>query len=118
MSAETAQTPTGLTDMTASNTNASEKTLLVLEAALTHTGFTAVVEATWLAQATTHRILNTLVDRQFVTVDREHSYLPGPKILSLAGRSMQKIDISAIAKESSTVTRSSTWSGPIPTSPT
>ena len=65
--------------------SASEKTLLVLEAALTHSRFTEVVEATGLAKATTHRILGTLVDRQFVTVDADGSYLPGPKILSLAG---------------------------------
>jgi len=84
--------------MTATSANASEKTLLVLEAALTHSRFTAVVEATGLAKATTHRILGTLVDRQFVTVDLDGSYLPGPKILALAGRALQHIDISAIAK--------------------
>jgi DNA-binding IclR family transcriptional regulator len=78
--------------------SASEKTLLVLEAALTHSRFTEVVDATGLAKATTHRILGTLVDRQFVTVDGDGSYLPGPKILSLAGMALQRIDISAIAK--------------------
>ena len=40
---------------------ASEKTLLVLEAALTHSRFTEVVEATGLAKATAHRILTTLI---------------------------------------------------------
>jgi DNA-binding IclR family transcriptional regulator len=78
---------------------ASEKTLLVLEAALTHSRFTEVVEATGLAKATTHRILSTLVQRQFVTVDPGGHYLPGPKILSLAGRALQRIDISAIARQ-------------------
>lgn len=78
--------------------SASEKTLLVLEAALTHSRFTEVVEATGLAKATAHRILATLVDRQFVTVDHDGSYLPGPKVLSLAGRALARIDISAIAK--------------------
>jgi DNA-binding IclR family transcriptional regulator len=78
--------------------SASEKTLLVLEAALTHSRFTEVVDATGLAKATTHRILGTLVDRQFVTVDGDGSYLPGPKILSLAGLALQRIDISAIAR--------------------
>jgi DNA-binding IclR family transcriptional regulator len=78
--------------------SASEKTLLVLEAALTHARFTEVVEATGLAKATTHRILSTLVDRQFVTVDRDGGYLPGPRILYLAGRALQRIDISAIAR--------------------
>lgn len=84
-------------DPTAS-ASASEKTLLVLEAALTHSRFTEVVEATGLAKATTHRIIGTLVDRQFVTVDGDGSYLPGPKILSLAGRALKRIDISAIAR--------------------
>lgn len=100
MSARTIGTSTVVADMTASRATASEKTLLVLEAALTHSRFTAVVESTGLAKATTHRILRTLVDRQFVTVDAEGNYLPGPKILSLAGRALQHIDISAIAKPS------------------
>lgn len=82
----------------AGSANASEKTLLVLEAALTHSRFTDVVEATGLAKATTHRILGTLVDRGFVTITPDGSYQPGPQILSLAGRALQRIDISAIAQ--------------------
>ncbi len=78
--------------------NASEKTLLVLEAALNHARFTDVVEATGLAKATTHRILSTLVEARFVSVAADGSYLPGPKILSLAGRALARIDISAIAQ--------------------
>ncbi|MDT0166009.1 IclR family transcriptional regulator [Actinotalea sp. AC32] len=78
--------------------NASEKTLLVLEAALTHARFTDVVEATGLAKATVHRIVTTLVERGFVTVTAEGSYQPGPQILALAGRALQRIDISAIAR--------------------
>ncbi|NUU16413.1 IclR family transcriptional regulator [Cellulomonas humilata] len=78
--------------------SASEKTLLVLEAALTHSRFTEVVHATGLAKATTHRILSTLTDRQFIAVAPDGSYLPGPKILSLAGRALERIDISAIAR--------------------
>lgn len=89
--------PTGVTRATAS-TGASEKTLLVLEAALSNSRFTEIVEATGLAKATTHRILATLADRQFVTVDADGNYLPGPKILSLAGMALQRIDISAIAR--------------------
>jgi DNA-binding IclR family transcriptional regulator len=98
VSTETVVTGTGVAASRASGASASEKTLLVLEAALTHSRFTEVVEATGLAKATTHRILSTLVDRRFVTVDRDGSYLPGPKILSLAGRALLRIDISAIAK--------------------
>ena len=78
--------------------NASEKTLLVLEAVLTHDRFTDVVAATGLAKATVHRILMTLVERGFVTVSPSGGYLPGPKILSLAGAVLQRIDISAIAQ--------------------
>jgi DNA-binding IclR family transcriptional regulator len=78
--------------------SASEKTLLVLSAVMTHPRFTDVVEATGLAKATTHRILSTLVDRGFVSVGADGTYLPGPMILSLAGRALQRIDISAIAQ--------------------
>jgi DNA-binding IclR family transcriptional regulator len=78
--------------------NASEKTLLVLEAVMTHARFSEVVEATGLAKATTHRILATLIDRRFVTVAPDGGYLPGPKILSLAGQALRRIDISAIAQ--------------------
>lgn len=77
---------------------ASEKTLLVLEAAMAHGRFTDVVEATGLAKATVHRILATLIDRQFVAVATDGTYLPGPKILSLAGRAMARIDITAIVQ--------------------
>jgi DNA-binding IclR family transcriptional regulator len=90
--------PTVAGDRAPASAGASEKTLLVLEAALTHSRFTEVVESTGLAKATTHRILSTLVDRQFVTVDADGNYLPGPKILSLAGMALQRIDISAIAR--------------------
>ena len=89
---------TAVGEHTTARAGASEKTLLVLEAALTHSRFTEVVEATGLAKATTHRIIGTLVNRQFVTVDADGNYLPGPKILSLAGMALQRIDISAIAR--------------------
>jgi DNA-binding IclR family transcriptional regulator len=82
----------------ATHANASEKTLLVLEAVLIHDRFTDVVAATGLAKGTVHRILMTLVDRGFVTVSQAGGYLPGPKVLSLAGRALQRIDISAIAQ--------------------
>lgn len=83
---------------TGERSSASEKTLLVLSAVLTHPRFTDVVEATGLAKATVHRILSTLVDRGYVAVGRDGQYLPGPTVLSLAGRALQQIDISAIAQ--------------------
>ncbi len=70
----------------------------MLEAALTHSRFSEVVEASGLAKGTVHRIVATLVDQRFVTVAADGSYLPGPKILSLAGRALGRIDISAIAR--------------------
>ncbi|QIK82512.1 IclR family transcriptional regulator [Sanguibacter sp. HDW7] len=78
--------------------SASEKTLLVLEAALSHSRFTDVVEATGLAKATVHRILGTLQGRQFILVDGDGRFQPGPTILSLAGRALENLDISAIAR--------------------
>ncbi|PFG34216.1 IclR family transcriptional regulator [Sanguibacter antarcticus] len=77
---------------------ASAKTLLVLEAAFTHSRFTDIVEATGLAKATTHRILATLLDRRFIAMDEDGGYLPGPKILSLAGRALERVDIRFIAQ--------------------
>lgn len=94
MSADSLEAPTE----SAHATNASEKTLLVLEAAFTHSRFTDIVEATGLAKATTHRILSTLQARQFVVVSADGGYLPGPRILSLAGNALERIDISAIAQ--------------------
>jgi len=88
----------GLAAVQATTASASEKTLLVLEAALNQPRFSDVVEATGLAKATVHRILSTIADAGFITVAQDGSYLPGPKILSLAGRALQRIDISAIAQ--------------------
>ena len=85
-------------ETTGAATNASEKTLLVLEAAFVHSRFTDIVEATGLAKATTHRILATLQARQFVVVSADGGYLPGPRILSLAGNALERIDISSIAQ--------------------
>lgn len=78
--------------------NASEKTLIVLEAAFVHPRFTDIVDATGLAKATVHRILATLQDRDFVVVSPDGGYLPGPRILSLAGNALERIDISEIAR--------------------
>jgi len=76
----------------------SERTLLVLEAALQYPRFSDVVTATGLPKATVHRIVATLIDREFVALDEDGHYLPGPSILALAGRAMARIDISAIVQ--------------------
>ncbi len=81
-----------------SSPSTSEKTLIVLEAALEHARFSEVVAATGFPKATVHRLISTLVDRQFVTIDAHGNYLPGPSILALAGRALERIDISSIAQ--------------------
>lgn len=74
--------------------NASEKTLLVLESALTQPRFSDIVAQTGLAKATVHRILATLHDREFITVTEQGEHLPGPRILTLAGRALERVDVS------------------------
>ncbi|GAB3563061.1 IclR family transcriptional regulator [Spelaeicoccus albus] len=80
-----------------SDTSAADKTLLVLDAALTNSRFTDVVDVTGLAKATVHRITSTLVSHGFVALADDGTYLPGPKALSLAGAALERIDISALA---------------------
>lgn len=76
----------------------SEKTLIVLQAALEHSRFSEVVSATGFPKATVHRIISTLAERQFVTIDPHGNYLPGPSILAMAGKALERIDISSIAQ--------------------
>ncbi|MFB7798410.1 IclR family transcriptional regulator [Isoptericola sp. NPDC056134] len=79
-------------------TTASEKTLLVLEAAMTHGRFSEIVAAVDLPKATVHRILATLVDRDFIRVADGGTHVPGPKILSLAGAAYDRVDVSTIVQ--------------------
>ncbi|GAB2463052.1 IclR family transcriptional regulator [Promicromonospora xylanilytica] len=79
-------------------TTASEKTLMVLEAAMTHERFSEIVAAVHLPKATVHRILATLVDRDFIRVADGGAYVPGPKVLSLAGVAYDRVDISTIVQ--------------------
>lgn len=82
----------------APSAGASEKTLLVLEAALTNERFTDITEETGLSKATVHRILATLVDQGFIAGGSEQRYHPGPRFLSLAGHALSSVDISGIAQ--------------------
>ena len=79
-------------------TTASEKTLMVLEAAMTHERFSEIVTAVQLPKATVHRILTTLVERDFIRVTDGGAHVPGPKILSLAGVAYDRVDISTIVQ--------------------
>jgi len=84
-------------DQDAGMLSASEKTLIVLEAAMTHDRFSEIVAATGLPKATVHRILATLVDHEFVVVS-DGGYVPGPRVLSLAGQAFERIDISRLVR--------------------
>ncbi len=51
-----------------------------------------VVEATGLSKGTTHRILATLVERQFINLAPDGSYLPGRRTFSLSGPPLARSD--------------------------
>ncbi len=76
---------------------ASEKTLLVLAAALAHPRFTDIVAEAGLAKATVHRILGTLVAQHYLGGNSEQGYRAGPNLLALAGRALASVDISQVA---------------------
>ncbi|MEB8340767.1 IclR family transcriptional regulator [Streptomyces endophyticus] len=84
-------------------TSASDKTLAVLSAALTHARFTDVLAATGLPKATVHRIAGTLVAHGYVTLGDDGRYLPGPAALRLAGAALERVDISTVSAP--TITR-------------
>ena len=73
--------------------SAADKTLVVLEALADHTGVADIATATGLPKPTVHRILQTLVQHGFARSDGKGSYVGGPRILSLAGRFLQRLDI-------------------------
>lgn len=72
--------------------NAIEKALTVLEALADHERITALAAMTGLPKSTVHRILQSLVGHGFATADGHGGYLPGPRILTLAGKVMHRID--------------------------
>lgn len=72
--------------------NAVEKVLAVLEALPEHERVTDIATATGLAKSTVHRILQSLVDRQFAIPTGSGSYIGGPRILSLAGKAMGRFN--------------------------
>ncbi|MFG6285463.1 IclR family transcriptional regulator [Actinotignum schaalii] len=80
------------------NPGAADKTLIVLRAALEHSRFTDIVEASGLAKSSVHRLLQSLVDYEFVTVNEEGNYLAGPAAMALASHAFKNIDISERAQ--------------------
>ncbi|PXY28102.1 IclR family transcriptional regulator [Prauserella muralis] len=73
--------------------SAADKTLSVLEALADHSRIADLAVATGLPKPTVHRILQTLVARGFARSDGHGEYVGGPRILSLAGRFLQRLDL-------------------------
>jgi DNA-binding IclR family transcriptional regulator len=71
---------------------AIDKALWVLEALAEHESVTKIATATGLPKSTTHRILQSLAEHGFARPDGTGGYLPGPKILTLAGRMLTRFD--------------------------
>jgi DNA-binding IclR family transcriptional regulator len=69
-----------------------DKTLTVLESLAQHNRVTDIAGLTGLSKSTVHRILQSLVARGFARTDGSGGYLPGPRILTLAGLMMQRFD--------------------------
>jgi len=69
-----------------------DKALTVLEALAEHSRVTDIAADTGLPKSTVHRILQSLLGRGFARSDGNGGYLPGPRILTLAGRVMSRFD--------------------------
>lgn len=72
---------------------AADKTLEVLEALADHSRVADIAKSTALPKPTVHRILQTLVRHGFARTDGQGDYVGGPRILSLAGRFLQRLDL-------------------------
>jgi IclR family transcriptional regulator, acetate operon repressor len=75
------------------NGTAADKVLDVLEAVVEHTRIADIASATALPKSTVHRILQTLVQRGYVRTDGRGDYVGGPRLLGLAGRFLQRLDL-------------------------
>jgi DNA-binding IclR family transcriptional regulator len=69
-----------------------DKTLTVLESLARHSRVTDIAVSSGLPKSTVHRILQSLVSWGFARTDGRGGYSPGPRILTLAGRVMQRFD--------------------------
>jgi DNA-binding IclR family transcriptional regulator len=69
-----------------------DKALTVLEALAEHSRVTDIAAETGLPKSTVHRILQSLLEWGFARSDGNGGYLPGPRILTLAGRVMSRFD--------------------------
>jgi IclR family acetate operon transcriptional repressor len=79
-------------DAAGTGSSAIDKTLTVLESLAQHNRVTDIAIRSGLSKSTVHRILQSLVARGFARADGNGGYLPGPRILTLAGMMMQRFD--------------------------
>lgn len=78
--------------MTHTGGGSIDKALTVLEALAEHSRVTDIAVGTGLPKSTVHRILQSLVGWGFARTDGGGGYLPGPRILTLAGKVMSRFD--------------------------
>lgn len=76
----------------ATSSTAIGKTLAVLETLAVHQRLSAIAEATGLPKSTVHRILRSLTEHGFARAASDGRYLPGPRILSIAGQILSTFD--------------------------
>ncbi|MBB5870298.1 DNA-binding IclR family transcriptional regulator [Allocatelliglobosispora scoriae] len=87
---------------------AVDKVLSVLDGLADHERLAEITAATGLPKSTVHRILQSLVARGYATTDGEGGYLPGPRVLALAGRVMGRLDPAKAARPALTALRDRT----------
>lgn len=83
---------------TSDSGNAIDKALTVLQALADHERITDLAKITGLPKSTVHRILQSLVGHGFAASDGNGGYLPGARILTLAGKVMHRIDPARLAE--------------------
>lgn len=79
-------------------TSAGEKLLDVLAAAVGGERFSDIVARTGLPKATVHRVLRQLQELDYVVRDPSDRFSAGPRMLGLAGRTLDGLDIVTIAQ--------------------
>ncbi len=69
-----------------------DKALAVLEAVAERQRLTDIAAAAGVSKSTAHRVLQSLVEWGFARPDGSGGYEPGPRILTLAARAMNRFD--------------------------
>jgi IclR family transcriptional regulator, acetate operon repressor len=80
---------------TGGSANAAEKLLRTLDALPDNPRLADLARATELSKSTVHRLLRSMVDEGFASIDEvSGDYTPGPRLLALAGRTLHVVDTS------------------------